>query len=226
MNRVISLVALRGLAVALVVTLVRPASWFASEWPERQVEAVRRRRATRRAPLGDGRDGRLAPLADPRPPGPPRVRRPLRALRRRHSTTSSRTGSARRAGSRSWTATTSSSSTTARTSRSDLEARAVVPRPDDRRPRDNPRIEGYGSRRRHPGSPVSRSGPSRADEAERAARRLRDLRPGDRGAVRRARSPRDGRPVGGGGSVGGEARRAPSGGSPRTGSRARGGRRP
>ena len=40
-NRVISLVALAGLAVALVVTLVRPASWFTSEWPERQVEAVR-----------------------------------------------------------------------------------------------------------------------------------------------------------------------------------------
>ena len=30
-----------GLAVALVVTLVRPASWFTSEWPERRVEAVR-----------------------------------------------------------------------------------------------------------------------------------------------------------------------------------------
>ena len=41
MNRVISLVALAGLAVALVVTLVRPASWFTSEWPERRVEAVR-----------------------------------------------------------------------------------------------------------------------------------------------------------------------------------------
>src|SRR6185295_3692727 len=40
-NRVISLVALAGLAVALVVTLVRPASWFTSEWPERRVEAVR-----------------------------------------------------------------------------------------------------------------------------------------------------------------------------------------
>ena len=40
-NRVISLVALTGLAVALVVTLVRPASWFTSEWPERRVEAVR-----------------------------------------------------------------------------------------------------------------------------------------------------------------------------------------
>jgi hypothetical protein len=41
MNRAISLVALAGLAVALGVTLVRPASWFTSEWPERQVEAVR-----------------------------------------------------------------------------------------------------------------------------------------------------------------------------------------
>ena len=40
-NRAISLLALAGLAVALVVTLVRPASWFMSEWPERQVEAVR-----------------------------------------------------------------------------------------------------------------------------------------------------------------------------------------
>ena len=40
-NRVISLAALAGLAVALLVFLVRPASWFVSEWPEAQVEAVR-----------------------------------------------------------------------------------------------------------------------------------------------------------------------------------------
>ena len=40
-NRVISLAAIAGLAVALLVFLVRPASWFVSEWPETQVEAVR-----------------------------------------------------------------------------------------------------------------------------------------------------------------------------------------
>ena len=40
-NRVISLAALAGLAVALLVFLVRPVSWFVSEWPEAQVEAVR-----------------------------------------------------------------------------------------------------------------------------------------------------------------------------------------
>ena len=37
----ISLVALAGLAVALVAFLARPSSWFVSEWPERQVAAVR-----------------------------------------------------------------------------------------------------------------------------------------------------------------------------------------
>jgi hypothetical protein len=41
LNRVISLIALTSFAVALVVTLVRPAGWFVSEWPERQVDAVR-----------------------------------------------------------------------------------------------------------------------------------------------------------------------------------------
>jgi hypothetical protein len=40
-NRAISVAALAGLAIALAVTLVRPASWFTSEWPDRQVEAVR-----------------------------------------------------------------------------------------------------------------------------------------------------------------------------------------
>ena len=40
-NRVISLAALAGLAVALLVFLVRPASWFESEWPEARVAAVR-----------------------------------------------------------------------------------------------------------------------------------------------------------------------------------------
>jgi hypothetical protein len=40
-NRTISLVALAGLAVALVATLARPSSWFASEWPEQPIEAVR-----------------------------------------------------------------------------------------------------------------------------------------------------------------------------------------
>ena len=46
-NRAISVAALAGLAVALVVTLGRPSSWFTSEWPERQVVAVR---AETRAP--------------------------------------------------------------------------------------------------------------------------------------------------------------------------------
>jgi hypothetical protein len=41
LNRAISTVALLGLAAAVVVTLARPAQWFTSEWPERQVEAVR-----------------------------------------------------------------------------------------------------------------------------------------------------------------------------------------
>jgi hypothetical protein len=40
-NRVISLAALAGLALALVSFVARPASWFVSEWPEQQVEAVR-----------------------------------------------------------------------------------------------------------------------------------------------------------------------------------------
>jgi hypothetical protein len=40
-NRVISLAALGGLAVALLAFLVRPASWFVSEWPEARVDAVR-----------------------------------------------------------------------------------------------------------------------------------------------------------------------------------------
>jgi hypothetical protein len=40
-NRTISLAALTGLALALVVTLVRPGSYFVSEWPERHVAAVR-----------------------------------------------------------------------------------------------------------------------------------------------------------------------------------------
>jgi len=46
-NRVISVVALLALTVAVAVTLVRPASWFSSEWPERQVQGVR---AATRAP--------------------------------------------------------------------------------------------------------------------------------------------------------------------------------
>ncbi len=41
LNRIISLAALAGLAVAAVAFLARPASWYVSEWPERQVEAVR-----------------------------------------------------------------------------------------------------------------------------------------------------------------------------------------
>ena len=40
-NRIISLAALAGLAVATLAFLARPASWFVSEWPEQQVEAVR-----------------------------------------------------------------------------------------------------------------------------------------------------------------------------------------
>ena len=40
-NRVISLAALGGLALALVAFVARPASWFVSDWPEQRVEAVR-----------------------------------------------------------------------------------------------------------------------------------------------------------------------------------------
>ena len=40
-NRVISLAALAGLALALLVFVARPSSWFVSEWPEAQVDAVR-----------------------------------------------------------------------------------------------------------------------------------------------------------------------------------------
>ena len=40
-NRVISLAALGGLALALVAFVARPASWFVSGWPEAQVAAVR-----------------------------------------------------------------------------------------------------------------------------------------------------------------------------------------
>jgi hypothetical protein len=40
-NRVISLAALAGLALAALVFLARPASWFVSDWPEARVAAVR-----------------------------------------------------------------------------------------------------------------------------------------------------------------------------------------
>jgi hypothetical protein len=41
-NRMISLAALGGLALALVAFMARPSSWFVSSWPEPQVEAVRK----------------------------------------------------------------------------------------------------------------------------------------------------------------------------------------
>jgi hypothetical protein len=41
-NRMISLAALGGLALALVAFVARPSSWFVSSWPEPQVEAVRK----------------------------------------------------------------------------------------------------------------------------------------------------------------------------------------
>jgi hypothetical protein len=41
-NRIISLAALAGLALALVSFAARPSSWFVSQWPEEQVEAVRK----------------------------------------------------------------------------------------------------------------------------------------------------------------------------------------
>ena len=41
LNRIISLAALTGLAIAALTFLVRPASWYVSEWPEPQVQAVR-----------------------------------------------------------------------------------------------------------------------------------------------------------------------------------------
>ncbi|HKX48199.1 MAG TPA: hypothetical protein VJM06_06010, partial [Gaiellaceae bacterium] len=40
-NLAISSVSLAGLAVALLVTLAQPQSWFSQEWPEERVEAVR-----------------------------------------------------------------------------------------------------------------------------------------------------------------------------------------
>ena len=40
-NLAISLASLAGLAVALVVALARPATWFEQEWPDEQVAAVR-----------------------------------------------------------------------------------------------------------------------------------------------------------------------------------------
>jgi hypothetical protein len=39
-NRIISLAAVAGLAVATLVFIARPASWFVSEWPEARVAAV------------------------------------------------------------------------------------------------------------------------------------------------------------------------------------------
>ena len=41
LNRMISLAALAGLAVAALAFVARPASWFVSEWPEARVAAVR-----------------------------------------------------------------------------------------------------------------------------------------------------------------------------------------
>jgi hypothetical protein len=46
-NRVISLASLGGLAVAALVFLAHPASWYVSDWPQQRVEAVR---AATRAP--------------------------------------------------------------------------------------------------------------------------------------------------------------------------------
>jgi hypothetical protein len=40
-NRIISLAALAGLALATLAFVARPASWFVSEWPEARVAAVR-----------------------------------------------------------------------------------------------------------------------------------------------------------------------------------------
>jgi hypothetical protein len=40
-NRVISLAALTGLAIATLAFVARPASWFVSDWPEQRVAAVR-----------------------------------------------------------------------------------------------------------------------------------------------------------------------------------------
>ncbi len=40
-NRIISLAALAGLALAALVFVARPASWFVSDWPEARVAAVR-----------------------------------------------------------------------------------------------------------------------------------------------------------------------------------------
>jgi hypothetical protein len=40
-NRLISLAALGGLAIALVAFVARPSSWYVSRWPEEQVRAVR-----------------------------------------------------------------------------------------------------------------------------------------------------------------------------------------
>jgi hypothetical protein len=40
-NRMISVVSLAALAVAALAFLVRPASWYVSDWPEQRVDAVR-----------------------------------------------------------------------------------------------------------------------------------------------------------------------------------------
>ena len=82
-NLAILTASLAGLAVALVVTLARPADWFTQEWPDEQVEAVR---AASRDPAArlwatDGTADWLL-LADSGPPRPHRLRRPLRTLRR------------------------------------------------------------------------------------------------------------------------------------------------
>jgi hypothetical protein len=41
LNRIISLAAIAGLALAMLAFVARPASWFVSEWPEARVVAVR-----------------------------------------------------------------------------------------------------------------------------------------------------------------------------------------
>ena len=114
---------LAGLAVALLVTLARPPSWFVSG-VARAPGRGRSRGDPRPVapPLRNGRHRRLAPLAHPRPPGPHRLRRPLRALRpssaRRDLALRQRDGTA---GTASPTATTSSSSTAPGRSRRGLD---------------------------------------------------------------------------------------------------------
>ena len=97
LNRMISLAALAGLAVAALAFVARPASWFVSEWPEARVAAVReatgdptvRVWATDGTPTGCSGGSPTSAAASPTTsasssrPGDPRPHRRLRRPQRR-----------------------------------------------------------------------------------------------------------------------------------------------